>query len=151
MDFQLWGIHVQQALLFAGTLNKNLNCQSCCQQPHHSTLRRNSLSCREHQLRWHLMRIIIIMRLHVYFRFLASNMKLLWRFHTIFFFLLPHKYTHKHCKSTALCHCLLWSLWLYCSAAAAPLISLHHTFCSFCYQNNHRRHRIHHLPDRQSQ
>lgn len=70
MDFPLSGIHVQCALLvFVWGVNKNLNCQNFCQQPHCSTLRRDSLSCREYQLRWHLMRIIIIVRLHVYFRF----------------------------------------------------------------------------------
>lgn len=56
-------------------VNKNLNCQ----RPDRiftnnlavdsSTLKGNSLSHAEYQLRWHLMCIIIIVRLHVYFRF----------------------------------------------------------------------------------
>lgn len=48
--------------------------------------------------------------------FPAWNMKLVWHSHTVSFFLLTHKYTHKHCKSMALCHCLLWSLWLLLSS-----------------------------------
>ncbi len=73
--------------------------------------------------------IIIIVRLHVYFRFscfkceacvsvchcLTLTHSLLWL------------NSHTQGKSVVLCCCLLWSLWLCFSIEAAPLIRLHHT------------------------
>lgn len=44
MGATLTGVHVEQTLVRARGVNKNLNCQ-------HSTLRRDSLSHTEHQLR----------------------------------------------------------------------------------------------------
>lgn len=126
MDFPLSCTVDSTHALFAWGVNKNLNCQNLGQQPHRSTLSHDSLSCREYQLRWHLMRIIIIVRLHVYFRFCCFKYEACLTLSRSLF-LSPYTHVHTNTKSMALCHCL-WSLWLCYGAVAAPLISLYQTF-----------------------
>lgn len=104
-------------------VNNNLNCQTPDRislnnlAVDSAALKHDSLSHAEHQLRWHLMCIIIIVRLHVYFRFsrfkwepCASVYDTVKLSHAPFLFCLTP--THTSCKSSVLWGCLLWSLWL---------------------------------------